>query len=98
MARPKSHNPKKTAQVLFRLTDDQSDLLEAVAYLHRTTPNEMARRQLVASLEPWRGDPEVESARASRAAFDCRRPAEISPLQTTRGTLETEPRPDEASP
>jgi len=79
MARPRSDTPK-SVQVLFRLTQAEADVLETVAYLHRTTSNEFARREIIASIGVWSNDANVIALIMSRATFEARPAAQIGRL------------------
>jgi hypothetical protein len=75
---------KPTIAVLFRLTPDQHDVLEALAYLERVTSNEFARQLVVAAINQAKDQPRVQTVQKARAEQDAEKDGTLTRLRLPR--------------
>lgn len=79
MPRPRSKNPKIN-QILVRVTDEEQDILVAVAHLEGVTVNALVRRLVEAEVRRMEQDPAVVADRRNRSEYRSKKDQGVVPL------------------
>lgn len=77
---PKKSTPASTHSVLFRVAEDEYDILSAMAYLQGVTPTELARTQVITAIESWRENDRVVRVALERREFDAEQQGKLASI------------------
>lgn len=80
MARPKSKNPKAN-QIQVRVTDEELDVLIALAHLEGITPNALVRRLVESEVHRMENDPAVVADRENRRRYQAQKDGGVVPIR-----------------